>query len=100
MQFAPVILSVVSVSVSTGNCFHLPLFSFVFVTVWVIMSASLLVLIAVLVFLRDWLSVGLLVFSRSIVMFVEGEPISDISAVIFWENSQKSPAPIPGKVIS
>ena len=64
------------------------------------MSASLLVLIAVLVFLKDWLSVGLFVFSRSIVMLVEGEPISDISAVILWENSQNSPAPIPEKVIS
>ena len=62
------------------------------------MSASLLVLIAVLVFLKDWLSVGLFVFSRSIVMLVEGEPISDISAVILWENNQKSPAPIPEKV--
>ena len=80
------------------NCFHRPLFSLTLVTVWVIVSASLLVLIAVLVFLKDWLSVGLLVFSRSIVMFVEGEPISDISAVTLWENNQKSPAPIPEKV--
>ena len=31
-------------------------------------------------------------------MFVEGEPISDISAVTLWENNQKSPAPIPEKV--
>ena len=80
------------------NCFHRLLFSLTLVTVWVIVSASLLVLIAVLVFLNDWLSVGLLVFSRSIVMFVEGEPISDISAVTLWENNQKSPAPIPEKV--
>ena len=32
-------------------------------------------------------------------MFVEGEPISDISAVTLWENNQKSPAPIPEKVL-
>ena len=61
------------------------------------MSASLLVLVAMFVFLRDWLMVGLLVFSRSMVMFVAGEPISDISAVILCENNQKSPAPIPEK---
>lgn len=29
-------------------------------------------------------------------MLVEGDPMSDISAVILWENNQNSPAPIPG----
>ena len=45
-------------------------------------SPSLLVLIAVLVLLNVCLIVGLLVFFKSIVTFVEGEPILEISAVI------------------
>ena len=97
-----------------------PLFTLELVTVWVIVSASLLTLEAkksfnylhwlkgnwvefkwneafpVFVLLRVCLSVGLLVFFSSIVMLVEGDPMSDISAVILWENNQNSPAPIPG----
>ena len=58
-------------------------------------SPSLFVLIAVLVLLSVCLMVGLLVFFKSIVTLVEGEPILDMSAVILWENNQKRPAPIP-----
>ena len=75
--------------------FH-PLLTLELVTVWVIMSPSLLVFTAVLVLLNVCLMVGLLVFFKSIVTLVLGDPIPEMSAVILCENNQKSPAPIPG----
>ena len=70
---------------------------FVFITVCWMVSSSLLTLVAVLVFLRICLMVGLLTFSIATVTFVLGEPILEMLApeVVCWEAIQASPIARP-----
>ena len=74
---------------------------FVFITVCWMVSPSLLTLVAVLVFLRICLMVGLLTFSIATVTFVLGEPILEMLApeVVCWEAIQASPMASPGHSI-
>ena len=61
------------------------------------MSASLLVLTALLVTVMVCLMVGLLLFVTAIVIFVFGEPISDIPtlAPVCWDKRKARPVPRP-----
>ena len=75
------------------------LFVLVTTTVFVctIVSASLLVLTALLVTVIVCLMVGLLLFVTAIVIFVFGEPISDMPtlAPVCWDKRKARPVPRP-----
>ena len=75
------------------------MFEFVFMLLWVILSWSLFSFVALAELLRDWVMVGLLMFSSDTVTLVLGDPMVEILVLhqVCWEDTQTNPTPNPAR---